>query len=207
MKFPLLTAVLFQALVSTKSAAIYDQIKALSDLHPSTQDNLVIFDKPLQEPKRDFHLQTTTSSQEIEPTNSKPSVFTIGSVVTSVLAILIPLKACYSSDNCKQYVLDFFTLNDRRKRDLEYLETILVALLDNFVEHDVQEDRSHVQEIARPSYAEPLLVTLAKYFDKYADKTVKNHAKALVFFLVHVLGKIFGIFQYVIKLFSQYHIL
>uniref|UniRef100_A0A6P7FVA1 Uncharacterized protein LOC114334444 n=1 Tax=Diabrotica virgifera virgifera TaxID=50390 RepID=A0A6P7FVA1_DIAVI len=140
--------------------------------------------------------------------NYRSIFIVVGSIAAIIIAFFIPIQICYLSDSCQNFVRSNFVFNERRKRDLEYIETILVALLDNFVEQDLRDDKGdHIQEIARPLYTEPLLITLSKYFDKYADREVKKHVKALIFILTHIIGKVFGVFRSLVAFLASYGIL
>ncbi|CAG9863696.1 unnamed protein product [Phyllotreta striolata] len=182
----LLLFALFQSILSIKAAAVYEEIKPVpqnSNISP-LRSPIFPHQPPQEPPSNEVSPKTDT---EIEPSSK---------------------TTCYSSGDCQQFFADLLSMNDRKKRELEYLETVATALLDNFLENDAVEDnKGHIQEIARASYSEPLLVTLARYFDKYADKSIKKHTKALIFFLVHVLGKVFGMFKYLLRVISQYGIL
>ncbi|XP_072388006.1 uncharacterized protein [Diabrotica undecimpunctata] len=152
--------------------------------------------------------ELSTPGETAVAVNYRSIFFAVGSIAALIIALLIPVQICYLSESCQNFVRNNFVFNERRKRDLEYVETILVALLDNFVEQDLRDDKGdHIQEIARPLYTEPLLITLSKYFDKYADREVKKHVKALIFILTHIVGKVFAIFQYFVAFLASYGIL
>lgn len=160
----------------------------------------------------------TTTIQQSQYYNDligfETALFIVASAFIAFVTFYVPLQACFFFGNCRRSAViykkiweDTDTLgNDikiRKRRNMKYLEPILVAIMDTFVESELQSTTENINDVedkpknnaAHYPQPEPMLITLAKYFDKYADRDVKKHVKAMLFFLVHILGRLYSIFQ------------
>ncbi|KAG5887865.1 hypothetical protein JTB14_011401 [Gonioctena quinquepunctata] len=146
-------------------------------------------------------------------TTFEAAFFVVASSIAAILAFLISFNLCHLFENCKNQLPTGYMDNNvlrkiQRKRSIDYIEPILVAIMDTFVENEMKATDQNVQETTQPIFNEPpMLVTLAKYFDKYADKEVKRHVKAMLFFVVHILGQLYKFLQSLVRYLGYYGIL
>ncbi|CAH1988541.1 unnamed protein product [Acanthoscelides obtectus] len=164
-------------------------------------------------------------SHEIEkPMETKPrlyrelvlfetAIFIVGSALVAFITAFLPLEVCFIMGKCQKLMEpyrkqldDEFSGNTgkiRNRRNLAQFEPYLVAILDSFLQNREVWDSPNKVEV-NPMYKEPLLITLAKYFDRYATTEVKRHVKAILFFIVHILGRMYAVVHYFVRYLMNY---
>nr|CAH7751910.1 unnamed protein product [Callosobruchus chinensis] len=144
------------------------------------------------------------------------AIFIVGSAFMAFITGFLPLEICFIMGKCQKLMEPYRKQLDdeisgrqsniRKRRNLAQYEPFLVAILDSFLQNRELWDAPNEVEVNQV-YKEPLLITLAKYFDRFADREVKRHVKAVLFFIVHVLGRLYAIVHHFVRILMSYGLL